>query len=173
MSDLNSVTQNVWEKELQRALHQAVTTATGNNGYGTITVGRVGSGSKTGLVPNKNVVLGTDEHHDRLFWKYLVPAGWRRNITDADGWAGAAQAVLCHDKCGKILDTHAMRGMSNEQAEIFGSTGYVTKLIAKHKASGNCKPIEDEEETIAEGTVKVSLAEPTMIYNNGHWVAVI
>lgn len=152
-NELNNAMKNVWEKVLVNdmtsnsiAWNAGSTTTTTNNGYGTITIGSqtlAGTSASTSLTPSTKV-LGDDEHHDRLFWKYLVDVGWKKNIIDANGWAGAVQIVLLHDKCEKVLESRQLNGLSEEQAEIFGSTGYVTGLIATHKARGKCKALEED-----------------------------
>ena len=132
MSDLMKV---VWERSLRYDWLGRNQSSTGSQ---TIS----GTNPATGLTDSTKV-LGGDEHHDRLFWKNLVDVGWKKNIIDANGWAGAVQIVILHDRCGKVLESRQLNGMSEEQAERLGSTGYVTKLIATHKARGKCKAIPD------------------------------
>jgi hypothetical protein len=189
MSDLNDAMKNVWEKVLVNemtsnsiAWNAGSTTTTTNNGYGTITIGSqtlAGLSASTNLTPSTKV-LGDDEHHDRLFWKYLVNVGWKKNIIDANGWAGAVQIVLLHDKCEKVLESRQLNGLSEEQAEIFGSTGYVTGLIATHKARGKCKALEEGEEEIEFvklatheiGTIQYSSAGGASVFDGTNWIAI-
>ena len=187
MSDLNDAMKNVWEKVLVNditsnsiAWNAGSTTTTTNNGYGTITIGSqtlAGTSASTSLTPSTKV-LGDDEHHDRLFWKYLVDVGWKKNIIDANGWAGAVQIVLLHDKCEKVLESRQLNGLSEEQAEIFGSTGYVTGLIATHKARGKCKASSEDEDEIevvtipAIGTIQYSSAGGARVFDGTNWIEI-
>jgi hypothetical protein len=185
MSDLNNAMKNVWEKVLVNdmtsnsiAWNAGSTTTTTNDGYGTITIGSqtlAGTSASTSLTPSTKV-LGDDEHHDRLFWKYLVDVGWKKNIIDANGWAGAVQIVLLHDKCERVLESRQLNGLSEEQAEIFGSTGYVTGLIATHKARGKCKALSEDEDEIevvttpAIGTIQYSSAGGARVFDGTNWI---
>lgn len=137
MSELNKVLEKIWGEQLSKDIEKFNSMAATANSGGTITVSR--------NITDITKVLGDDEHHDRIFWKYLVDVGWKKNIIDANGWAGAVQIVLLHDKCGKVLESRQLNGLSEEQAEIYGSTGYVTGLIATHKARGKCKALEEDE----------------------------
>ena len=138
MSSLNDLVLQVWGKELEHQVMRASLPAS-NTGYTPTIIGP--------RYPDRTKILGDDEHHDRLFWKYLVGIGWRKHIIESTGWAGSVQIIIVHDKCGKVLDSRALNGLSDDQAEHIGSPAYVTKLISKHKVSSKgCVAKEEEDE---------------------------
>ena len=142
MGSLNDLVLQVWSKELEHQVMRASLPAS-NTGYTPTIIGA--------RYPDPTRILGDDEHHDRLFWKYLVGIGWRKHIIESNGWAGSVQIILVHDKCGKVLDSRALNGLSDDQAEHIGSPAYVTKLISKHKVSSKgCvakETLDDDDES--------------------------
>ena len=95
----------------------------------------------------KDNVWGADDRSQKLFWDWLVEAGWRQNIVHADGYDGAVTVVLSHEKCGRIMETRMLHSLDQRTAEYISSKEYITKCIAKHKTSKkDCVKKEEEED---------------------------
>ena len=134
MNDFSDFWEKVWSNQISTAVRTAPPLKQGS------------------VAKDITKVLGEDEFHDKLFWGYLVQAGWRKHRIEADGWAGAIQLLLVHEKCGKVIDNQHLNAIHTiKEAERLSSRAYITTRISVHKATGSCKAIpkgEDDEASV-------------------------